>query len=146
MTPAIAYCDYNATAPIRPEAADAVARALAQGGNPSSVHRAGRAAKAVLESAREQVARSVGARARDAVFTSGATEALHMALDAARGAYGDLIVSEIEHDAVWDAAKPVRTIACGTNAHRSVRPCGLLHIPPVFSAVLWSCRMHGNPL
>ena len=65
MTPAIAYCDYNATSPIRPEAADAVARALAQGGNPSSVHRVGRAAKATLESARETGARSVGARAAD---------------------------------------------------------------------------------
>ncbi len=112
MTPTIAYCDYNATAPIRPAAAEAVARALAQGGNPSSVHRAGRAAKATLEDAREQVARAVNARARDVIFTSGATEALHLALDAARGAYGDLIVSDIEHDALWEAAKPARTIAC----------------------------------
>ena len=141
MTPAIAYCDYNATAPIRPEATDAVARALAQGGNPSSVHRAGRAAKAVLESAREGVARGVGGRARDVIFTSGATEALHLALDAARGAYGDLIASEIEHDALWEevlrrrtagappasgpdgrtavagagAGGPARTITCGAN-------------------------------
>jgi cysteine desulfurase len=97
------YADYNAT-PVRPAAAEAVARALAAGGNASSVHRAGRTAKATLEAAREQLARKVGARARDIVFTGGATEALHLALDAAAGAYGDLLVSEIEHDAVWDEA------------------------------------------
>ena len=114
-TPAIAYCDYNATAPIRPVAGQAVARALAQGGNPSSVHRAGRTAKATLEGARETVARAVGARARDVIFTSGATEALHLALDAARGAYGDLVVSDIEHDALWEAARPARTIACAAS-------------------------------
>ncbi len=103
MNADIAYCDYNATMPIRPEAAEALAHALATGGNPSSVHAAGRAAKALLESAREAVARGVGARARDVVFTSGATEALHLALDAARDTYDDLIISEIEHDALWEA-------------------------------------------
>lgn len=111
MTARIAYCDYNATTPIRPAAIDAVARALQTGGNPSSVHAAGRAAKALLESARETVARGVGARARDVVFTSGATEALHLALDAARDSYGDLIVSEIEHDALWEATRDIDEMA-----------------------------------
>ncbi len=50
------YLDYNATAKVRPEAADAVARALALGGNPSSVHAAGRAARGLIEAAREDVA------------------------------------------------------------------------------------------
>lgn len=108
-----AYCDYNATAPLRPEAAAAMTRALEAGGNPSSVHRAGRGARATLEAAREDVARAVGARARDVVFTSGATEALHRALDAAAGAYDDLIVSSIEHDALWEAETPARVVACG---------------------------------
>lgn len=112
MTPGVVYCDYNATTPVRPEAAAAMARALEAGGNPSSVHSAGRAAKATLESAREALACAVNARARDVVFTSGATEALHLALDAARGAYGDLVVSEIEHDAVWEACTPTRTFGC----------------------------------
>jgi cysteine desulfurase len=102
MNAAIAYCDYNATTPIRPEAAEAVTRSLAAGGNPSSVHAAGRGAKALLENAREAVARGVGSRARDVVFTSGATEALHLAIDAARDTYDDLIISEIEHDALWE--------------------------------------------
>src|SRR5688500_20252776 len=69
------YLDHNATSPLRPEAADAVARALALPGNPSSVHAEGRAARAAVERAREQVAALVGASARNVVFTSGGTEA-----------------------------------------------------------------------
>lgn len=95
-----AYCDYNATAPIRPEAAAAFARALSIGGNPSSVHKAGRAARKLVEDAREQVAGAVNASAENVVFTSGATEALHLALEAARGEAKSFIYSAIEHDAV----------------------------------------------
>lgn len=100
------YCDYNAGAPIRPEAAAALSRALADGGNASSVHALGRRAKSHLESARDAVAAACGARAQDVVFTSGATEALHLAIDGARRAAPDLrlIVSAIEHDAVAEAA------------------------------------------
>lgn len=97
---AYAYCDYNAGSPLRPEAAQAMVRALAIGGNPSSVHAAGRAARKLLEDAREQVAASVNAIAENVVFTSGATEALHLALDAARGEAKSLIYSAIEHDAL----------------------------------------------
>lgn len=111
MTDHIAYCDYNATTPVRPAAAAAVARALETGGNPSSVHASGRAAKAIMEAARDVVGKSVGARPRDVVFTSGATEALHLALDAARDSYGDLIVSEIEHDALWEATRDADEMA-----------------------------------
>lgn len=108
-----AYCDYNATAPVRPAAVEAVARALQSTGNPSSIHGPGRAARALVETARERVAAAVGGRARDVVFTSGATEALHRALDAAHGAFGDLVLSVVEHDALWEAARPSRTIPCG---------------------------------
>lgn len=103
MTKTIAYCDYNAGAPVRPEAADAVARALATGGNASSVHAAGRRAKALMEEARERIAPLVGARAENIVFTSGASEALHLAMDASIAA--SLIVSAVEHDAVFEYAK-----------------------------------------
>ena len=68
------YLDHNATVPVRPEVIDAVSRALHLA-NPSSVHSEGRAARASLEAAREQVARLVGADARHVVFTSGGTEA-----------------------------------------------------------------------
>lgn len=70
-----AYLDHNATTPVRPEVADAMARALTMPGNPSSVHAEGRAARATLERAREQVAALVGAKASNVVFTSGGTEA-----------------------------------------------------------------------
>jgi cysteine desulfurase len=70
-----AYLDHNATTPVRPEVVEAMARALAMPGNPSSVHAEGRAARAMLERAREQVAGLVGAKASNVVFTSGGTEA-----------------------------------------------------------------------
>ncbi len=101
MTRAIAYCDYNANAPVRPEAAEAVARALSVGGNPSSVHGAGRRARAILEDARERIAKTIEARAENLVFTSGATEAVHLALHSASGVAQSLIMSAVEHDAVY---------------------------------------------
>lgn len=70
-----AYLDHNATTPVRPEVAEAMARALTMPGNPSSVHGEGRAARAAIEQAREQVAALVGAKPANVVFTSGGTEA-----------------------------------------------------------------------
>ena len=81
--PGKVYLDYNATAPIRPEAAEAVACALAIGGNPSSVHAAGRTARAAVERARGEVARLVGAKEGSVTFTSGGTEANALAIDSA---------------------------------------------------------------
>src|SRR5580704_2830559 len=74
------YLDWNATAPVRPEAAAAVARALTTVGNPSSIHRVGREAKRVLNDARDAVAALVNARAGEIVFTGGGTEANATAL------------------------------------------------------------------
>ncbi|HEX4111917.1 MAG TPA: cysteine desulfurase family protein [Stellaceae bacterium] len=99
---ASAYLDWNATAPPRPEAAEAMAAALAHVGNPSSVHRAGREAKRMLERARAQVAALIDAPPAYVTFTSGGTEANHLAL---RGfPERRLIVSAIEHDSVLAAA------------------------------------------
>jgi cysteine desulfurase len=75
-----AYLDHNASSPLRPAAAEAMARALQLAGNPSSVHAEGRAARAAVDRARHQVAAAVGGEARNVIFTSGATEALNMAL------------------------------------------------------------------
>ena len=104
------YLDYNATAPVRPEAAEAVARALATGGNPSSVHSAGRAARALLEQAREQVAALVKARPQDLVFTSGGTEANNLAIESAAlsGEVTRLIVSAVEHPSVLESGMATR--------------------------------------
>jgi cysteine desulfurase len=96
--PAQAYFDWNATAKLRPEAHAAMAAALEFTGNPSSVHAAGRAARCLVETAREQVAQLVGANARDVVFTSGGTEANMLALSPALGE--SLLVSSIEHPSV----------------------------------------------
>jgi cysteine desulfurase len=102
IRPSPLYCDYNAGAPVRAEAAVAMSRAVAVGGNPSSVHSSGRAARALIEEAREKLARAVDAAAENIVFTSGATEALHLALASSSAA--SIIVSAVEHDAVFEHA------------------------------------------
>ncbi|SLN29614.1 Cysteine desulfurase [Roseivivax jejudonensis] len=99
------YLDWNATAPLRPEARAAMLEAMDAAGNPSSVHAEGRAAKRIVETARAQVAAAFGADGADVVFVSGATEAAALAC-AGRG----LVGAAIEHDAVaaWiDPALPV---------------------------------------
>jgi cysteine desulfurase len=101
-----AYFDWNATAPLRSEACAAMVAALALTGNASSVHAEGRAARHVIEEAREKLAKLVGTEARNVTFTSGATEANMLALTPAieiggRKSLRDrLFVSAIEHPSV----------------------------------------------
>jgi cysteine desulfurase len=112
------YLDHNATSPLRPESLLAVTNALAIGGNPSSVHGAGRAARAVMEEARDKVATLVGAPSSSVVFTSGATEACSLALfgaaegslegengNSGKGRITRVFVSAVEHKAVLKAAE-----------------------------------------
>ena len=99
------YADWNATAPLRPQARVAMLAALDATGNPSSVHAEGRSARRLIEEARERVAALVGADARNVVFTSGGTEANMLALAPAGGAAATaapdrLLVSAIEHPSV----------------------------------------------
>lgn len=102
--PAI-YLDYNATAPIRPEAREAVLRAFELAGNPSSVHAAGRAARDVVETARKQVGQLAGVVAGSVTFVSGGTEANALAIDSAvASGVKRIVVSAIEHDAVAETA------------------------------------------
>ncbi|MBN2905263.1 MAG: cysteine desulfurase [Rhodobacteraceae bacterium] len=89
------YLDWNATAPLRPEARAAMIDAMDVVGNPSSVHAEGRAARALVEKARAQVAAALGAEGADIVFTSGASEAAALAC---AGRW--LQAGDIEHDAV----------------------------------------------
>ncbi|MDR6532682.1 cysteine desulfurase [Caulobacter rhizosphaerae] len=99
------YLDYNATAPVRPEARDAVLRAFEAAGNPSSVHASGRAARDIVETARAQVAALVGVVAGSVTFVSGGTEADALAIgSAAFAGFNRIIVSEGEHDAVLETA------------------------------------------
>lgn len=102
------YLDHNATAPLRRAAADAMAGALDEWGNPSSVHGRGRAARRLVEEARAEVAALAGARAEEVVFTSGGTEANDLAI---RGhGRGRVLVSAIEHPSVLEAAGDIETI------------------------------------
>ncbi|HVC61777.1 MAG TPA: aminotransferase class V-fold PLP-dependent enzyme [Acetobacteraceae bacterium] len=98
------YLDANATEPLRPEARAAIAAALDVTGNPSSVHAAGRAARRIMEDAREALAARFGGRPADLVFTSGGTEADAMAIHAL-GAGRRIIIGATEHDAVREAAQ-----------------------------------------
>jgi cysteine desulfurase len=106
-----AYFDWNATAPMRVEARAAAVRALELTGNPSSVHAEGRAARALVEKARSQVAALVGAAPQDVTFTSGATEANVLALTPAlevgghKGSRDRLFVSAIEHPSVLSGGR-----------------------------------------
>jgi len=95
------YLDYNATTPLRPEARAAMLQAMDVLGNPSSVHSEGRAAKAIVETARRQVSDATGASGADIIFTSSATEAAALAL-AGQG----YLCAEVEHDCVlsWASA------------------------------------------
>jgi cysteine desulfurase len=93
------YLDWNATAPLRPQAREAMVATLDAPGNPSSVHAEGRAARRLIEEARRRVAALVGAEAADVVFTSGGTEANATALFPASGT-DVLLVSAIEHPSV----------------------------------------------
>ncbi len=105
------YLDYNATAPILPEALEAaVPYYTSVWGNASSIHRQGREARMAVEDARAQVARLIGApNPLDIVFTSGGTEAVNLAI---RGyAYGNrsrgqhIITTRVEHPAALDTCR-----------------------------------------
>jgi cysteine desulfurase len=103
------YLDWNATAPLRPEAREAMAAAFEIGGNPSSVHAEGRAARRLIEAARAQVATALGAKPDNVIFTSGGTEANALALTPdwrlASRTFARLIVSAVEHPSVLSGGR-----------------------------------------
>ncbi|MEL6297652.1 MAG: cysteine desulfurase family protein [Pseudomonadota bacterium] len=103
------YLDFNATSPLRPEAKAAMVAALDRAGNASSVHAEGRAARGIIEEAREAVARLCGADPAEVVFTSGATETNNWVIS--RG-WDNILHADIEHDSVLEpiAAADARKI------------------------------------
>jgi cysteine desulfurase len=121
MTRRETYLDWNATAPLRPEAGTAVAAALARCGNPSSVHRWGRAARQSVERAREAVAALVGAAPGGVIFVSGGTEANHLALIGS--GRQRILVSAVEHSSVLEAVPQAEPVAVDGNG--IVDPAGL---------------------
>ncbi|WGI20413.1 cysteine desulfurase family protein [Amylibacter sp. IMCC11727] len=92
------YLDWNATGPLRPEARDAMIAAMDVVGNPSSVHAEGRKAKAIVETARGQVAAAFGADRDQVIFNSGASESAAMA---APDGFG--LPTTVEHDAILNS-------------------------------------------
>jgi cysteine desulfurase len=103
------YLDHNSTTPLRPEVRESLCATLdALGGNPSSVHASGRAARHLLDQARERAAAALGVHEDELVFTSGGTEANNLALcgalDAADAEAG-LVTTAIEHSSVLEPAQ-----------------------------------------
>ena len=123
------YLDWNATAPLRREAREAMAAAMDLSGNPSSVHAEGRQARRLVEDARVAIAGAVGALPRNVIFTSGGTEANALALTPGlRRTSGPpvqkLVVSAIEHASVLAGGRfPTESITPA-----SVTRSGLLNL------------------
>jgi cysteine desulfurase len=97
------YLDHNASAPMLPEAIEAMRDAFALPGNPSSIHREGRAARAVIENASRSLSSALGGKPSDIVFTSGGTESAAMllspewAVQGDRRIFSDLLVLSTDH-------------------------------------------------
>ncbi len=113
MTRRETYLDWNATAPLRPEAGAAVVAALGRVGNASSVHRWGRTARQSVERAREAVAALIGAAPEGVIFVSGGTEANHLAL--LGSGRERILVSAVEHSSVLDCLPRAEKIAVDGN-------------------------------
>jgi cysteine desulfurase len=131
------YFDWNASAPLRPEARRAMAAALEMAGNASSVHAEGRAVRRLIEDARAKVAALAGAEPRNVTFTSGATEANMLALTPTIEAAGEkrkrdkLFVSAIEHPSVRGGGRfPAEAVE-----FLPVTAAGLLDVHALRSAV-----------
>jgi len=141
MTPV--YLDHAATTPMRPQAIAAMTEELAQLGNPSSLHSAGRRARRVVEESREQLADVFGARPSDVIFTSGGTEADNLAI---KGLYWSrnaspstpstalhaqpcsrLLTTAIEHHAVFDSVNWLAAAQGACAAWLDVDDTGVLH-------------------
>ena len=118
------YLDHNATSPLRASARRAMEAALAECGNASSVHSAGRAARGRVESAREQVAALLGAASGSVVFVSGGSEANALAIRGAVAGAAEaenritrLFVSAIEHESVGANAAALAETVPGVKLH-----------------------------
>ena len=144
-----AYLDHAATTPMSPAALAAMTAELAEVGNPSSLHAAGRRARKVVEQAREHIAHALGAQPVDVIFTSGGTEAdnlavlgLYRARRAADPARTHVVASAIEHHAVLD---PVQALADreGATVHwLEVNRCGQVDLHHLHALL----RDHGQQI
>ncbi|WP_245656000.1 cysteine desulfurase family protein [Microtetraspora fusca] len=131
----VAYLDYNATAPLRPEALEATLGALCNVGNASSVHPLGRDAATRVGTARNQLADLLNCTPGEIIFTSGATEANNLALRAAYARGGVLVTTAVEHLAVLETA---RVITAGIPDALAVLPVdedGVVDLESLYTAL-----------
>jgi cysteine desulfurase len=127
------YLDHAATTPVDPEVAEAMARVLREThGNPSSIYAEGRAARAAVDRARDEVAAAINADPGEIVFTSGGTEADNLALRGAlKNGRDGLVTTAIEHHAVIDTARDlerythVRVTVVGVDSYGVVNPAAI---------------------
>lgn len=141
------YADHAATSPIRPEVLDAMRPALTGAfGNPSSHHTAGEAAAALLEDARRRVARVLGVRTGDVVFTAGGTEANNLALKGiALGTGADrVLTTPIEHESVLASLDYLERFHGVRGTRIPVDPTGRL-APAALDAALDATDGPGSP-
>src|SRR3984957_13554018 len=138
----VIYLDHAATTPMLPESIAAMTEELAQLGNPSSLHNAGRRARRVVEESREQIAEVFGARASEVIFTSGGTEADNLAVKGmfwARRA-GDprrtrVLTTAVEHHAVLDSVHWLGDRGGASPQWLPVDDCGLVHAASLRAAL-----------
>ncbi|MGI9197741.1 MAG: cysteine desulfurase family protein [Candidatus Nanopelagicales bacterium] len=149
MTHPRAYLDHAASTPLLPEAEEAWRSTAARVGNPSSLHAAGRAARRVLEESRESIARDLGVRPSEVIFTSGGTESDNLAIKGLAWAAPDrprILCSAIEHHAVLDPVawlgeqgRPIEWV--GVDAFGRVSPesvAALLNDDVALCTVMWA--------
>jgi cysteine desulfurase len=125
------YLDHASTSPARPEVVEAMLPWLSgdHAADPGRVHTEGRMARAALEAAREQVAALLGARPREVVFTSGATESINAAVFGATAradAGGRIVAAAVEHSAVLDSARRHDLVTVGVDGLGRVDPDAML--------------------
>jgi cysteine desulfurase len=139
------YLDFNATTPVEPEVLDAMLPYFSvEFGNAASIHTPGQAARAAVETAREQVAALIGARAQEIVFTSGGTESDNHAIFGAvaqpslavndPGGGKHIITTAIEHEAVLNACQALEKEGVGVT-YLPVDRNGLIDIDRLYAAI-----------
>ncbi|MET7402368.1 cysteine desulfurase family protein [Dactylosporangium sp. NPDC005572] len=131
----IVYLDYNATTPIRPEALDAMTRALATVGNASSAHSPGQQASRAVEQARAHLAALLDCSPTELTFTSGATEANNLAIRSAVEPGRAIVISTVEHTAVTEAAEAVAAACASTVYTVRVHHDGTLRLDDLEAAL-----------
>ncbi|MBX3270003.1 MAG: aminotransferase class V-fold PLP-dependent enzyme [Sandaracinaceae bacterium] len=142
------YLDHHAASPVEPEVLAAMDAARPRAwANPSSAHAAGRAARRVVEEAREALARAIGGLPADVVFTSGGTEACNLGvLGLARGAGGRVVTTALEHPAVAEAVRALGLEVVRVDAPGGVAPADLPLEGAALACVQWVNHETGSVL